>query len=70
MNDETCDVLPLGYLDNKLTASQRLSLAKSGAIPAALVNERAVQTVMTSLISGGFMLFLASVATQILLAVR
>lgn len=50
--DETCDVLPYGILDGKLKAKHWGLLAKSGAIPEALVRERAA-AVLGSMFAGG-----------------
>lgn len=45
--DETCDVLPSGYLAGTLPAAQVRALALSGAIPAQYVRERAALVLMT-----------------------
>lgn len=42
--DETCDVLPYGFIDGRLSAADRLALSRSGAIPAEYVRERAQLT--------------------------
>lgn len=50
--EEYTDVLPLGFIDGRLTAGQRLALARSGAIPASYVRERAQITVLTGVLAG------------------
>lgn len=50
--NETCDVLPTGYLTGTLPAAQARALALSGAIPAAYVRERAATVLGVAFVTG------------------
>jgi len=52
MDTETCEVLPLGYLDGTLDSKEVYSLALSGAIPACYVRDSARDTLGTAFTSG------------------
>jgi len=71
-DDETCEVLPYGFIDGTLTPSDTLALCQTGAIPAEYVRERAQLTLGVAFLSGalaslfGVLIYYSGVLTHLL----